>query len=63
MNLMSAIKSGRVCIITAGRDAGKKCIIVSPKSDSMLNVKVGSKARTISIRHIEPTMDAVTQKE
>lgn len=57
---MPAIEIGRVCIKNAGKDAGRKCVIVDildqnfvlitgPKSIS------GIKRRRINIKHIIPT--------
>ena len=54
---MSALTPGRVCIKTAGRDAGDKCIIVKVLDGGFVEIKSDGrkKNRRVSIRHLEPT--------
>lgn len=59
---MSAIKVGRVCIKTAGRDAGSKCVITKVMDENFVMVKSDGrkKERRCCIRHLEPTEVAVS---
>ncbi len=59
---MSALTPGRVCIKTAGRDAGEKCIVVKVLEGGFVEVKseARKKPRRVSIRHLEPTDVVVT---
>ena len=53
-----AIKVGRVCIKTRGRDAGSKVVITKVIDDCFVQVKSDArkgKERKCSIRHLEPT--------
>ena len=52
---MPAIEVGRVCVKTAGREAGEKCVIVDVIDEKFVEV-VGSsvKNRRCNIQHLEP---------
>jgi len=57
---MPAIEVGRICVKIAGREAGKKCVIVDVIDKSFLLVTgpkkvTGVKRRRVNINHIEPT--------
>ncbi|ABU82437.1 50S ribosomal protein L14e [Ignicoccus hospitalis] len=56
---MPAIEVGRVCVIIAGRRAGKKCVIVDLIDDKFVLVTGpkelnGVKRRRMNIKHLEP---------
>ena len=57
---MASIEVGRVCVKTAGREAGEKCVIVEIIDESFVEV-VGTevKNRRCNINHLEPTEDTV----
>lgn len=57
---MAAIEIGRVCVKTAGREAGQKCVIVDLIDEKFVEV-VGSevKNRRCNINHLEPTQDTI----
>jgi large subunit ribosomal protein L14e len=57
---MPAIEVGSVCVKIAGREAGKKCVVVDVIDKNFVLVtgpqKVnGVKRRRVNINHIEPT--------
>jgi large subunit ribosomal protein L14e len=61
-NEMPAIEIGRICVKTAGREAGRKCVITDIIDQN--NVEItgpkelnGVKRRRASIKHIEPTTE------
>jgi len=62
------IEVGRICVKTAGREAGKYCVVVDVLDDGMVLV-TGPKAAThvkrrkCSIHHIEPTPETVKVKK
>jgi large subunit ribosomal protein L14e len=64
---MVAIEIGRVCIKTAGREAGEKCEIVDIIDSSFVEVKSvdGSsiKNRRCNINHLEPIADETEEVE
>ncbi|WP_440060038.1 50S ribosomal protein L14e [Thermogladius sp. 4427co] len=56
---MPAIEIGRVCVKVAGREAGRKCVIVDIIDDTFVLVTgpkslTGVKRRRVNIKHIEP---------
>ncbi len=60
---MSAIKIGRVCIKTRGRDAGEKCVVTKVIDENFVQVKSEGrkgKERRCAIRHLEPTEVSVS---
>jgi large subunit ribosomal protein L14e len=61
---MSVIEIGRICVKTAGREVGRKCVIVElidPNTVIITGPKElnGVKRRRASIRHIEPTTENI----
>jgi large subunit ribosomal protein L14e len=64
---MPAIEVGRVCVKVAGRESGRKCVIVDVMDKSFVLVTgpkkvTGVKRRRVNINHVEPTEDAVQVK-
>ena len=64
---MPAIDVGRICVKLAGREAGKKCIIVEVIDKNFVLVtgpkKVnGVKRRRVNVNHIEPTEKMIKVK-
>ncbi len=45
---------GRVCVKTAGRDAGEKCVIVEVIDDNYVLIDGLTRRRKCNIRHLEP---------
>ncbi|MFA5106150.1 MAG: 50S ribosomal protein L14e [Candidatus Micrarchaeia archaeon] len=55
---MAAIEVGRVCIKTAGNDAGGKVTITKVIDKNFVEIKrENGKASRCSIRHLEPTSE------
>ncbi len=64
---MPAIEVGRICVKIAGREAGKKCVVVDVIDKNFLLVtgpkKVnGVKRRRVNISHVEPTEKKINIK-
>ena len=51
------IETGRLCVKIAGRDAGKKCIIVKVIDENYVLIDGETRRRKCNIRHIEPLKD------
>ncbi|KZX10749.1 50S ribosomal protein L14e [Methanobrevibacter filiformis] len=52
---MASIEVGRVCLKTAGREAGEKCVIIEVIDESFVEVVGASvKNRRCNISHLEP---------
>jgi large subunit ribosomal protein L14e len=57
---MASIEVGRVCVKTAGREAGEKCAIVEIIDENYVEVIGGAvRNRRCNIAHLEPTADSI----
>ena len=64
---MPAIEVGRVCVKVAGRESGRKCVIIDVMDKSFVLVTgpkkvTGVKRRRVNINHVAPTEDVVHVK-
>jgi len=64
---MPAIEVGRICVKVAGREFGKKCVIVDVMDKSFVMVTgpkkvTGVKRRRANINHVAPTEDTIQIK-
>jgi len=62
-----AIEIGRICVKVAGREAGRKCVIVDVMDKSFVVVTgpkkvTGVKRRRVNINHVAPTEDVIPIK-
>lgn len=46
---------GRICVKIAGRDAGKKCVIVDILDESYVLIDGATRRRKCNVTHLEPT--------
>jgi len=49
------IEVGRVCVKIAGRDAGKKCVVVEMVNDTFVLIDGQTRRKKANIKHLEPT--------
>lgn len=57
---MASIEVGRVCVKTAGREAGQKCAIIEIIDENFVEVVGDSvKNRRCNIAHLEPTTETI----
>ncbi len=49
------IEIGRICIKTAGRDSGKRCVIVDVVDDTFVLIDGETRRKKVNIKHLEPT--------
>jgi len=64
---MPAIEVGRVCVKVAGRESGRKCVIVDVMDKSFVVVTgpkkvTGVKRRRVNINHVAPLEDIIQVK-
>jgi large subunit ribosomal protein L14e len=64
---MPAIEVGRVCVKVAGRESGRKCVIVDVMDKSFVLVTgprkvTGVKRRRVNINHVAPTEETIQIK-
>ena len=54
---------GRLCIKTAGRDAGLKCVIVDVLDNKFVLIDGETRRRKCNILHLEPLKDSIKVKK
>ena len=64
---MPAIEVGRICVKQAGRENGKKCIVIDVMDKSFVLVTgpkkiTGIKRRRVNINHVMPLQDKIDVK-
>jgi len=59
---MSLFKVGRVCLKLAGRDAGRKCVVVEQLENSFVMVDGDVRRRKVNLKHLEPLAEMVEIK-
>lgn len=57
------IDVGRVCVKLAGRDAGKRCVIVEVMDKNFVLIDGETRRRKCNISHLEPLKDVVKIKK
>jgi large subunit ribosomal protein L14e len=57
------IEIGRLCVKTAGRDAGLKCVIIDILDDRFVLIDGETRRRKCNILHLEPLKDSVKIKK
>jgi large subunit ribosomal protein L14e len=60
---MSLYEVGRLCLKIAGRDAGKKCVIIENVDDTFVFVDGATRRKKVNIKHLEPLAVTVEIKE
>ena len=53
---------GRICIKTAGRDAGKKCVIVEEIDSTYVFIDGQTRRRKCNVNHLEPLSETIKIK-
>ncbi len=61
---MSAIEVGRICVKIAGRETGRKCVIVDLIDKNFILATgpkevTGIKRRRVNMSHVEPTTEKI----
>ena len=64
---MAAIEVGKICIKTAGREAGRQCVIVDFINENFVLITgpksvSGVRRRKVNIQHLEPTPQKIEIK-
>ncbi|MBU2562015.1 MAG: 50S ribosomal protein L14e [Nanoarchaeota archaeon] len=50
---------GRLCTKTAGRDAGKKCVIVEVLDEKFVMIDGETRRRKCNVKHLEPSTETI----
>ncbi len=64
---MPAIEVGRICIKQAGREQGKKCVIIDVMDKSFILVTgpkklTGVKRKRVNLNHVSPLLEKIEVK-
>lgn len=59
---MNLFKVGRLCIKLAGRDAGKKCVVVETLDDVYVIIDGATRKRKVNVKHLEPLNQVIDIK-
>ncbi|XHH08931.1 MAG: 50S ribosomal protein L14e [Candidatus Bathyarchaeia archaeon] len=64
---MPAIEVGRICVKQAGREQGKKCVVIDVMDKSFILVTgpkklTGIKRRRVNLNHVAPLEDKIDVK-
>ena len=59
---MTLFQVGRVCLKTAGRDAGRKCVVVETLENFYVLVDGNVRRKKVNIKHLEPLAEIVELK-
>ena len=57
------IETGRICVKAAGRDAGKKCVVVDIINDKYVLIAGETRNRKVNVKHLEPTRAKIPVKK
>lgn len=57
-----AFDVGTVCVKIAGRDAGKKCVVVELLDDGFALIEGETRRRKVNLKHLEPTGSVEVKK-
>ena len=60
---MSLFSVGRLCVKIAGRDAGRKCIVVEQIDDQFVVVDGATRRKKVNVRHLEPLAEVLELQE
>ena len=60
---MSLFEVGRLAMKIAGRDAGRKCVVVETIDDNFVTVDGDVRRKRVNIKHLEPLTETVDIKD
>jgi large subunit ribosomal protein L14e len=53
------IEVGRLCVKTAGRDAGNKCVIIEVLDEKFVMIDGETRRRKCNVKHLEPLKEMI----
>ncbi len=60
---MSLYEIGRLCVKIAGRDAGRKCVVVDILDNTFVIVDGDVRRKRVNLKHLEPLNEMLKLKE
>jgi large subunit ribosomal protein L14e len=62
-NTMNLFQVGRLCVKLAGRDAGRKCVVVEQVDSNYVLVDGNVRRKKVNVKHLEPLAQVIEIKE
>ncbi|MDP3734320.1 MAG: 50S ribosomal protein L14e [Nanoarchaeota archaeon] len=59
---MSIFEVGRICLKIAGRDAGRKCVVIDQFDNHYVLVDGATRRKKVNIKHLEPLAELIKIK-
>ncbi len=59
---MSLFTVGRICLKVAGRDAGRKCVVVEMYDNGFVLVDGATRRKKVNVKHLEPLNQVIELK-
>lgn len=59
---MSIFDVGRVCLKIAGRDAGRKCVVIDQIDNQYVLVDGATRRKKVNVKHLEPLAEVIKIK-
>ncbi|MBI4980544.1 50S ribosomal protein L14e [Candidatus Woesearchaeota archaeon] len=56
---MALFEVGRLCVKLAGRDAGRKCVVVEQLDPTYVLVDGATRRKKVNIKHLEPLAETI----
>ncbi len=56
---MALFEVGRMCVKLAGRDAGRKCVVVEQLDETYVLVDGATRRKKVNIKHLEPLTETI----
>ncbi len=56
---MALFEVGRLCVKLAGRDAGRKCVVVEQLDNAYVLVDGATRRKKVNIKHLEPLAETI----
>ncbi len=60
---MSLFEVGRLAVKIAGRDAGRKCVVINRINDQFVLVDGDVRRRKVNVKHLEPLAEVIKIKD
>jgi len=60
---MTLFNIGRLCVKLAGRDAGRKCVVVEQVDNTLVVIDGDVRRKKVNMKHLEPLADVIEIKD
>jgi large subunit ribosomal protein L14e len=56
---MALFEVGRLCVKLAGRDAGRKCVVVEQLDETYVLIDGATRRKKVNLKHLEPLAETI----